>query len=203
MPRPKGPTLNQDSIVGAALSVLRSQGLSGFGLNSVARQLGIKPPSMYNHVNGNDDLYRLVALYGWRQFLSYARSALRPNLDSREQLILIAASYRRCAQDYPELLTIAMSHRMTLKDSEFAELYEGIVQLYADALLPWGFDETKIIHAARMFNAALAGYSQLENNHIFQRSQSQNESHEWMTLRLIDALEQQKGRTDSSIDLSD
>jgi AcrR family transcriptional regulator len=190
MPRPKGPTLNQDDIVKAALLVLRSQGPARFGLNSVARQLGIKPPSMYNHVKGNDDLFRLVALYGWQKFLSYARSALNPEMKGREQLVAIAASYRRCAQDYPELLTIAMSHRMILEDLEFAQLYEGIMQLYTNVLGPWGFDEVQIIHAARMFNSALAGYSQLENNRIFQRSESQDASHEWMILRLVDSLEQ-------------
>ncbi|MCX5962342.1 MAG: TetR/AcrR family transcriptional regulator [Cyanobacteria bacterium] len=197
MARPKGSTLTRSAIVNAAIAVLRSDGQSGLGINRVARELGIQPPSMYNHVTGNDDLHRVVALYGWQQFLTYAETALKPTvlkpiLTSREQLMAIASSYRHCAKDYPELLTIAASHRMTLEDVEFARLYKGIMQIYTNALTPWGFSESDIIHSARMFNAAYCGYAQLEQNYIFQRSQSLDESHEWMVMRLIDALEQQR-----------
>ena len=192
MARPKGSTLTRSAIVNAAIAVLRSDGQSGLGINRVARELGIQPPSMYNHVTGNDDLHRVVALYGWQQFLTYAETALKPTMTGREQLMAIASSYRHCAKDYPELLTIAASHRMTLEDVEFARLYKGIMQIYTNALTPWGFSESDIIHSARMFNAAYCGYAQLEQNHIFQRSQSLDESHEWMVMRLIDALEQQK-----------
>lgn len=192
MARPKGLTLTRSAIVNAAMAVLRSDGQSGLGINRVARELGIQPPSMYNHVKGNDDLHRLVALYGWQQFLTYAETALKPTMTSREQLMAVAASYRQCAKDYPELLTIAASHQMSLDDVEFARSYKGIMQIYTNALTPWGFSESDIIHSARMFNAAYCGYAQLEQNHIFQRSQSLDESHEWMVMRLIDALEQQK-----------
>jgi len=192
MARPKGLTLTRSAIVNAAMAVLRSDGQSGLGINRVARELGIQPPSMYNHVKGNDDLHRLVALYGWQQFLIYAETALKPMMTSREQLMAVAASYRQCAKDYPELLTIAASHRMSLNDVEFATFYQGIMQIYSNALTPWGFSESDIIHSARMLNAAYCGYAQLEQNHIFQRSQSLDESHEWMVIRLIDALEQQK-----------
>lgn len=192
MARPKGLTLTRSAIVNAAMAVLRSDGQSGLGINRVARELGIQPPSMYNHVKGNDDLHRLVALYGWQQFLTYAETALKPMMTSREQLMAVAASYRQCAKDYPELLTIAASHRMSLNDVEFATFYRGIMQIYSNALTPWGFSESDIIHSARMLNAAYCGYAQLEQNHIFQRSQSLDESHEWMVIRLIDALEQQK-----------
>ncbi len=192
MARPKGLTLTRSAIVNAAIAVLRSDGQSGLGINRVARELGIQPPSMYNHVTGNDDLHRVVALYGWQQFLMYANTALKPTMTSREQLMAVASSYRHCAKDYPELLTIAASHHMTLEDVEFAKLYQGIMQIYTNALTPWGFSESEIIHSARMFNAAYCGYAQLEQNHIFQRSQSLDESHEWMVMRLIDALEQQR-----------
>ncbi len=192
MARPKGLTLTRGAIVKAAIAVLRSDGQSGLGINRVARELGIQPPSMYNHVTGNDDLRRLVALYGWQQFLTYAETALKPMMTSREQLMAVASSYRHCAKDYPELLTIAASHHMTLEDVEFAKLHQGIMQIYSNALTPWGFSESEIVHSARMFNAAYCGYAQLEQNQIFQRSQSLDESHEWMVIRLIDALEQQK-----------
>ena len=192
MARPKGQTLTRTSIIEAAIDVLRSEGESSLGINSVARKLGIQPPSMYNHVKGNNDLYRLVALHGWQQFTTYAQASLKPGMTGRAQLIAIALSYRQCATDHPELLSIAASHRMDLEDQEFADLYNSLVELYVNTLTPWGFSEIEIIHSARMLNASFFGYAQLEINGIFQRSQSLDETYEWMVLRLIDALEQQK-----------
>lgn len=192
MARPKGPTLTLTSIIEASIDVLRSEGEASLGINRVARQLGIQPPLMYNHVKGNNDLYRLVALHGWQQFTTYAQTSLKPGMTGRAQLIAIALSYRQRAKDYPELLSIAASHRMDLADHEFADLYNSIVELYANALTPWGFSEIEIIHSARMLNASFFGYAQLEISCIFQRSQSLDETYEWMFLRLIDALEQQK-----------
>lgn len=189
MPRPKGPTLTRGSIVEAAIAVIRSEGEAALGINRVARQLGIQPPSMYNHVAGNDALYRLVALEGWQAFLTAAKAALKMDMDSRAQLLAIAMSYRQCAKQNPELLAIAASHRMNLEDSEFSQLYNGIVQLYAAALRPWGFSDTEIIHTARMLNAAFCGYAQLENKAIFQQSLSLDETYDWMILRLIQSLE--------------
>jgi AcrR family transcriptional regulator len=76
MARPKGPTLTQKDIVDAAIAVLQKDGAAALGVNRVARELGIQPPSLYNHVAGNEGLFRLVALAGWQRFLEYAQRDL-------------------------------------------------------------------------------------------------------------------------------
>lgn len=56
MPRPKGQTLTQKVIVEAAIACIQKEGESALGVNRVARELGIQPPSLYNHIAGNEEL---------------------------------------------------------------------------------------------------------------------------------------------------
>lgn len=190
MARPKGPTLTQKDIVEAAIAVLQKDGAAALGVNRVARELGIQPPSLYNHVAGNDGLFRLVALAGWQRFLEFAQRHLAKATTSAEILRAAAYSYRDCARQNPELLAIASNHGLSLDDAEFVAVFEAIVTIYRTALTPMGFDNDQIIHAARMLNAAFFGFAQAEKAGIFVMPQSLDESYTWMVDRLIASLEQ-------------
>ncbi len=194
MPRPKGPTLTQRDIVEAAIAVVQRDGEAALGVNRVARELGIQPPSVYNHVAGNDALYRLVALAGWQCFLEYAQRALLTAKGSAAMLRAAAYSYRDCARDHPELLAIASSHAMSLDDAEFVAIFKEILQIYRAALTPLGYREAEIVHAARMLNAAFFGFAQAEKSRIFVMPQSLDDSYEWMVVTLIATLTR-KGTT--------
>ncbi len=53
MGRPKGQALSVAVIVEAAIACLEREGDSALGVNRIARLLGIQPPSMYKHFDGN------------------------------------------------------------------------------------------------------------------------------------------------------
>ena len=65
MGRRKGISLNRDKVVQASIDLVNESGPDACGVNHVARALGIKPPSLYNHVRGNADLRKAVVLRGW------------------------------------------------------------------------------------------------------------------------------------------
>lgn len=192
MARPKGPTLTQKDIVDAAIAVLQTDGEAALGVNRVARALGIQPPSMYNHVAGNEALFRLVALEGWRRFMEHARHALAQAKSGPEKLRAAAFSYRDCARENPELLAIASSHAMSLDDAEFVAIFHEILDIYRQTLTPMGFSEDEVVHAARMLNAAFFGFAQAEKACIFVMPQSLNDSYEWMVSALIETIERKK-----------
>jgi AcrR family transcriptional regulator len=190
MPRPKGSALNQTDILQAAIAIIQLEGASALGVNRVARQLGIRPPSLYNHIQGNEALFRLVALEGWRRFLDYGQRRLEGVVGSREMLRAMAYSYRECARDNPELLAIAASHAMSLDDQEFVAVFHQMFEIYTQALQPWGLSDDEIVHAARMLNAAFFGFAQADQARIFVMSQSLEDSYAWMVEGLIQAVEQ-------------
>lgn len=60
MGRPPRPLLGRDQIARAALDLLDREGPSGIGMRTIARHLGVQPPSLYNHVSSQDDVVDLV-----------------------------------------------------------------------------------------------------------------------------------------------
>ncbi|WP_428936117.1 TetR/AcrR family transcriptional regulator [Streptomyces sp. ACT015] len=59
---PKGAsTLTRAAIVGATLSLIDDEGVEGVGMRTVARRLGVDAKSLYNYVDGKDDLLDAVA----------------------------------------------------------------------------------------------------------------------------------------------
>ena len=57
MGRPtKENSLNPQDVIEAAISCLDKEGESALGVNRVARELGIIPPAIYKHLNGNAEL---------------------------------------------------------------------------------------------------------------------------------------------------
>ncbi|MCB9643287.1 MAG: WHG domain-containing protein [Myxococcales bacterium] len=71
MARRKGRSLTRKDVVQAAMVCLQEAGEEGLGVKYVAQQLGIKPPSLYNHVEGHQDIRRLVAIEGWKSQLTH------------------------------------------------------------------------------------------------------------------------------------
>jgi len=54
------PLLTRESIAQAALGGLDAEGLDGLAMRSIARRLGVKAPSLYNHVESQDEIITLV-----------------------------------------------------------------------------------------------------------------------------------------------
>lgn len=67
MGRPvKEKSLTRQDVINARLACLDKEGESALGVNRVAKELGIKPPAIYKHLDGNTGLRRAVALAIWR-----------------------------------------------------------------------------------------------------------------------------------------
>ena len=63
--------LNRSDAISAGVEIVKADGAAGLGVFSVARRLGIKPPSLYNHVTSNADLHHAVAVEGYRRLADF------------------------------------------------------------------------------------------------------------------------------------
>lgn len=62
MGRPtKENSLTKQDVIAAAIACLEKEGESALGVNRVARELNIKPPAIYKHLEKNAGLRRAVA----------------------------------------------------------------------------------------------------------------------------------------------
>jgi len=67
--------LDHDSVVAAAAEIADAEGLDAVTLTRVAAALGVKPPSLYNHVAGRGGLVRGIALLGLAELAATLREA--------------------------------------------------------------------------------------------------------------------------------
>ncbi|MFL7944517.1 hypothetical protein ACKA0G_29115 [Priestia megaterium] len=61
------PGIDLDTILKASTEMANTQGLDEVTLASLAKKLNIRPPSLYNHVNGLPALRKKLAVYGYEQ----------------------------------------------------------------------------------------------------------------------------------------
>lgn len=111
---PKGQTLTQKDIVEAAIACIQKEGESVLGVNRVARELGIQPPSLYNHIAGNEELRRLVVVEGWRRCLTACLPSATEIKDGRERLKKSAYRFRRFVQENSSLYAVLMRYKLDL-----------------------------------------------------------------------------------------
>lgn len=136
--------MSRQAIAGAALELIRTDGLAGITMRAVARRLSIQAPSLYEHVSGKDDLLDLVVQEAFDDFeaniADYERvESIGDWLESvKEGSLALRAFYLR----HPGLAGLMVRklspHRDRLGGSRAA-----LVRAQLDSLVRLGIDERR------------------------------------------------------------
>lgn len=178
--------LTREDVVAAAAALVDDEGAEALTLSRVAREVGVKPPSIYNHVDGLEMLRRDVALHAIEQ-LADRLGAAAMGRSGRQALRAIAAEFRSYAGAHPDLYQL--SSRARPEDDEYAQASMRAVAPVIAVLRGYELDETEAIHAARTLRAAIHGFVSLEAIGGFGLDVDVDESFVWLVERLAEALE--------------
>lgn len=159
MGRKVGLTL--DDVVAAAAAIADRDGLEAMSLRAIADDLGIKTPSLYNHVDGLAGMRRELALYGARH-LSEVVSGARGDGDPAEVVRRSARAYRRFALKHQGLYQAMFPAPKPGQDDELYEAMAAPVSELAATLVSAGVDETETVHMIRALRATVHGFIDLE-----------------------------------------
>lgn len=195
MGRPrKEHSLTQQDVVQAALACLDREGELALGVNRVARELGIKPPAIYKHLDGNAGLRRAVALAIWRNYLADCQTQM-VGIKDPHALLRTGAQATRCfAQRYPARYAVMMRYQMRPTDPEEAEIIQDSLQFLQQSLQLYEFDDATLIDVMRMVNAATYGFIVREQQDLMTLNRSTDRSYDVMLDALIVAIEHIRGR---------
>nr|WP_251691245.1 TetR family transcriptional regulator [Streptomyces sp. CHD11] len=144
---PKGTAqLSKDVIVHATLEVIDAEGVSGVGMRSVARVLGVDAKSLYNHVDGKDGLLDAVA----EHVLGGVRIPAATG-DLRTDLPAIAGAFRERALLHPEAAPLVLTRQMAS--------FEGLapVEALLSVLRSAGVPNGESVQLMRVLLALLIG----------------------------------------------
>jgi AcrR family transcriptional regulator len=152
--------LSTASVVGAAADLADREGLDGLTLAGIASAVGVRTPSLYNHVQSLDDVRRRLALRGTQELTEVLRDAAVGRAGD-DALIAMAHAYRSYAQRHPGRYAAAQ-RAPDEADAELAGAAGAAVAVLLAILRGYGLQGDDAIHAARAVRSALHGFVSLE-----------------------------------------
>ncbi|ASR45338.1 TetR family transcriptional regulator [Paenibacillus kribbensis] len=148
-------------ILQAAEDIANERGMGEVTLTTLAQKLHIRPPSLYNHVDGLNGLRQVLALHSLEQ-LEEALTSGAVGRAGDDALAAMGKAYMRYARERPGLYE-AMLYATDRKDTELRDAADRVAELVISVLSSgYGFKEEDCIHAARGFRSLLHGFASLE-----------------------------------------
>lgn len=145
MARPKVPLLSVDRIADAALELVDSG--EPFGVNALARKLGVTPSSLYNHVDGLDGIIELM-----RGRFSTEAGAQLQHGTWHEIVAETLRAQRRMYARHPNLVPLVVGK--TITDPFVIESYDRL----ASTLLEAGFPDDEVLGVIAILDAFAIGF---------------------------------------------
>ncbi|MEA2254129.1 MAG: hypothetical protein QOG35_174 [Solirubrobacteraceae bacterium] len=152
--------LDRERVVDAAAAIADAEGLGAVTLARVAAGLGVRAPSLYNHVDGRDGLLRAIALRAVRELTAVLRQAAvgRAGADA---LRAIASAQRDYARAHPGRYAASVAAPAPDDDEHVAAAGEAVAVIEA-VLRGWDLAGEDAIHAVRAVRSAVHGFVALE-----------------------------------------
>jgi AcrR family transcriptional regulator len=163
---PRQRNLNGEAVLSAAADLVEERGYCSLNISNLADTLGVKPPSLYNHVNGIEDIEGQLAL----MLLSRIEDAVRNAAVGRSEesaLREIAHAYRYFAKEHAELYRV-FTNAAFIADSG---ALNSLVQTFRQVLQPFNLAKTDETNFIRIFRAGLHGFVALESAGFFKSAE--------------------------------
>ena len=185
---PKRRRLSRQVVIREAAALADELGAaSAVSLTALAQALEVRPPSLYNHIDGLEDLQYGLALHGLRQLLVELRQASQ-GLVGREALMAIAGAYRQFAHEHPGLYPLII--RAPEPDqSELVALSQELLQMLLLLMASQGLQGDDALHAIRGLRAVLHGFASLEAAGGFKMALDREESFQRLVSGFLAQLE--------------
>src|SRR3989440_6617307 len=152
--------LDRASVVEAAVKLVDEEGIEQLTLGRLAERLGVRTPSLYNHVAGLPGLKHELTLYCLHDLLDRILHAT-VGKSRAEAIVALADAYRAYARETPG------RYASTLQapdpgDQEVQAVAQQIVDVLRAVLAPYRLSEEEAIHAIRSLRSIVHGFISLE-----------------------------------------
>ena len=179
--------LDTQTILNAAAELAEEKGLENVSLLQVAEKLGVKSPSLYNHLSGLPELSLGIAKLAMSKLEDAARNAA-VGRSKGDALMEIALAYRKFAKENPELYKAILRYP-DYNDSSIQETGQTVVRILYQVMEPYHYSKKESIHFVRGFRSALHGFVSLEEAGFFKGTEADvDESFRQFILRLLSTL---------------
>jgi AcrR family transcriptional regulator len=151
-------------VVEAAALLADEEGLEDLSLARLAERLGVRKPSLYNHVAGLGGLRRELALMGVRE-LERRLSRAAVGKAGEGGVSALASAYRDFVLERPGLYaaTVRSYRHFAPEDPELEVAEREAFAPVLAVLSSYGLRDEDAVHAARGLRSVSHGFATLEN----------------------------------------
>lgn len=121
-------TLSAESIVAAALEMVRGGGVDGLSMRALATRMGVTAPAFYAHFASREDLLRACAQKGYDEL--GRRFAAAQQGRAIEAARAASVAYVRFAADEPELFSLMFMFRPGAIDIDAPNEHRGASEIF-------------------------------------------------------------------------
>lgn len=189
MGRPtKENSLSRQDVIAAAIACIDREGASALSVSRVARELGIKPPAIYKHLESGFALQKGVACKLWRYYLQECQQKIVETSIPSDSLKQMGHFARHFARTHPARAQIMMQTQLQTSDPEAAEIIQQFILFLRQMLGAYDLADRQLIDVMRMINAAIYGFITIEQAGLMTLERSTDRSFDVMLEALMVAI---------------
>ena len=157
MPR---KNLNKEMIVEEAVGLIEETGYRDFTMRDLAARLDVKASSLYNHIDGIEEVKSAIGLKSIKMMNSALAEAVKGK--ERDEAVKSAArAYRTFAKEHPELYETIVEIPMSGDNLLFKECPYSLQPL-ADVISEYPVTKEALLSSFRYLMSAMHGFLELE-----------------------------------------
>ena len=171
--------LTGDDVVASAAGLADEIGYQGVTMGLLADRLGVRPPSLYKHIDGLADVQHRLAALAMTELGDVIRDAVQGR-SGRDALAALLTALRAYVTAHPGRYMSTIGAEATGPDDPLMAASTRVIGSIAAVLRGYGIGEDEMNHAIRTVRSTMHGFAVLEASGGFQWEPDPEESFAWM-----------------------
>ena len=183
---PTRKRIDRERVLEVSIALADENGFGAVTLASVAAELGIRIPSLYNHISGLSGLRQEMTLWGLRQLGEHIRRAAVGKAGD-DAIASVAQAYRAFALEHPGIYSATL-RAATPEEHDLAAASQELIDVVLAVLEPYGFGPEDMLHVVRGLRSLLHGFVDLEIAGAFGLALDRDESYRQLVELFVEGL---------------
>jgi AcrR family transcriptional regulator len=171
--------LDAPTVVAAGAALADEVGFPGLTMALLAERLGVRTPSLYKHIAGQDDLNRRIAMLALEEAGEAVGTAIQ-GYSGRDALAAAARAFRAFVLAHPGRYAATIGIEPTGRDDPIIGAGDRLMVSFRAILRGYPVKPDDLDHALRALRSLFHGYASLQAANGFQWSADVDESFEWL-----------------------
>lgn len=171
--------LDPAAVVAAGAALADEVGLANLTMGLLAERVGVRTPSLYKHVGGQEDLNRRIAALALNEAADAVGVAVQ-GYTGRHALAAAACAFRAFVLEHPGRYVATIGVEPLGPDDPLATAGQRLLDAFTAVLRGYEIAEPDVDHALRTLRSLCHGFATLQAANAFQWSADIDESFKWL-----------------------